>query len=330
MTTTEVDVAVIGAGPTGLYAAYCAGFRGMTTAVIDSLNFVGGQVMSLYPEKPVYDVAGLFGIPGRDLVRGLTEQADHFAPHYLLGCQVESFTRHNDRIALATDGGSEVSARAVVLAVGIGSATPRRLPISAEWEGRGLSYTVDTPADFADQDVVIVGGGDSALDWALLLEPIARSVTLVHRRSTFRGHASSVRDVMASAVEVVTEAEIVAAYGDALMHTVQITDHARGTTFEVPATKVVAALGFISNLGPIKQWPVDLEGGRHLVVNSRMQTSVPGIYAAGDATEYPGKVRLMSVGFGEAATAVNNIAVMVDPAASLFPGHSTDSITLAG
>lgn len=328
--TIDVDIAIVGAGPAGLYAAYYAGFRGLAVAVIDSLPEPGGQISALYPEKPIYDVAGLPAVRGRDLVNSLVEQAAPFSPSYLLGDQVVELDRrphehHGVRgIALTTAGGRTVSCGAVVLTAGIGTFRPRPLPAGEAYLGRGLMYFVPTLAELAGRDVMIVGGGDSAFDWALALEPLARSVTLVHRRDSFRAHRHTVDQVLASSVRVLTKRQVRALHGADQVEAVDIRSDEDGTVESHAAQAVVAALGFTADLGPLTTWGLPLDN-RNIVVDTAMSTGLPGVYAAGDITAYPGKVRLISVGFGEAATAINNAATYLDPAADLFPGHSTDA-----
>jgi thioredoxin reductase len=324
MNTVERDLLVVGAGPVGLYAAYCAGFRGLTTVVADSLPELGGQVTAMYPEKPIYDVAGFPAIRGRDLVAGLAAQADHFAPTYLLGERALTLVRAEDGvITVTTHRDTEIRCRAVVISGGIGTFTPRPLPVGEAWLGRGLAYFVPSLDEHAGQDVVVVGGGDSACDWALGLEAIARSVTLVHRRAAFRAHAHSVARLHASTVEVITDAEVTGIGGERRVEHVEVTGS--GGTSRRPAQAVIAALGFTANLGPIRQWGVEVAANRYLPVDTTMSTNIPGVFAAGDIADYRGKVRLIAVGFGEAATAVNNAAVLIGPDEQLFPGHSSDA-----
>jgi thioredoxin reductase (NADPH) len=210
---------------------------------------------------------------------------------------------------------------------GIGTFTPRKLPAGEEFLGRGLEYFVPRPADHAGRDVVIVGGGDSACDWALTLEPLARSVTLVHRREAFRAHEATVAAVRRSTVDILTGAQVTAASGGEWVESVVVSTPDGERT--LPCQGLVAALGFTANVGPLRDWGPELRDNRHLVVDSAMRTTVPGVFAAGDITEYDGKVRLISVGFGEVATAVNNAATHIDPEAQLFPGHSTDLSVVA-
>jgi thioredoxin reductase len=322
----DVDLVVVGAGPAGLFAAYYAGFRGWRVAVVDSLPEAGGQIMAMYPEKPIYDIAGFPAVRGRDLVTGLKEQAAPFKPHYLLGQQATELRRDADGIfTLNTADGAVVTAKAVVVTAGIGTFTPRPLPSCAGYDGGGLVYFVPEPEVLAGRDVVIVGGGDSALDWAQTLDGIARSVTLVHRRATFRAHRSTVDKVLAApGVEVLVDHQVVDSSGSPDLRSICVQD-AAGQRRWLDCQTVVAALGFVANLGPLADWGIELKD-RHILVDSRMATTAPGVFAAGDITEYPGKVRLIAVGFGEAATAVNNAAALIDPEAPLFPGHSTDHV----
>lgn len=324
----DVDVVLVGAGPVGLYGAYYAGVRGLRTAIVDSLPEPGGQVSAMYPEKPIYDIAGFPSVVGRRLVDNLVEQAGQYSPTYLLGQQATTLETlpsgdGPDRLRVSTSSGSVVDCGAVVVTGGIGTFTPRPLPAGEELLGRGLSYFVPSLADLAGHDVVVVGGGDSACDWVLAAIPIARSVTLVHRRKAFRAHPASVDAVLTSGAMVITDAQVTRVGGDGWVTDVEVTG--KETSAVLPAQRVVAALGFLADVGPLREWGLRLEDNRRLVVDSSMATSRPGVFAAGDIATYPGKVALIAVGFGEVATAVNNAAVHLDPAAMLFPGHSTDN-----
>jgi thioredoxin reductase (NADPH) len=214
MTEHDVDLVLVGAGPVGLYGAYYAGVRGLRTAVLDSLPEPGGQITAMYPEKPIFDIAGFVSVRGRDLVDGLVLQAAQHDPTYLLGQSAVSLDRQPDgSLVVGTDAGSALRCGAVVITGGIGTFTPRPLPAGEEFLGRGLAYFVPQLSDYAGTDVVIVGGGDSALDWTLALLPLARSVTLVHRRKAFRGHAGTLAAVLASSATVLTDAEVTAVLG---------------------------------------------------------------------------------------------------------------------
>jgi thioredoxin reductase (NADPH) len=318
----ECDLLIIGAGPTGLFAAYYAGFRGHRVVVVDSLPELGGQITAMYPEKQIFDVAGFPTIKGRDLVDGLVEQAAAGDPTYVLDRTASTLTTDDDGVTVGLDDGSTVRAGAVLITAGIGKFSPRPLPAGEGWLGRGMEFFVPSFAPYAGKDVVIVGGGDSAFDWALHLEPVAKSVALVHRRDAFRAHERTVQQVRDSSVEIITKAQVTALNGDHLLESVEITIGEDKTTR--PSQAVVAALGFIADLGPVQEWGIEVEK-RHILVSPSMQTNLPRVFAAGDVTEYPGKVRLIAVGFGEAATAVNNATVAIDPHAKVFPGHSSDA-----
>jgi thioredoxin reductase (NADPH) len=318
----ESDLLIVGAGPAGLFGAYYAGFRGFSVAVVDSLPELGGQVSALYPEKAILDVAGFPVVKGRVLVEQLVEQAASANPTYLLDRTATSLVCDDDGVTMGLDDGSEVHAKVVIVTAGIGKFTPRALPSGAGWEGRGLVFFVPSFEEYAGKDVVIVGGGDSAFDWAYSLQDIAASVTLVHRRDAFRAHQATVDAVLAGPTEVITNAQVTQLLGDAAVEKVEITTN-DGEVMVRPAQGVVAALGFVADLSAMKDWGMELDK-RHIAVDTTMRTNLPRVFAAGDITEYPGKVRLIAVGFGEVATAVNNAAVVIDPGAHVFPGHSSE------
>lgn len=331
----EADLLIVGAGPAGLFATYYAGFRGMSVAVVDSLPEPGGQVNAMYPEKQIFDIAGFPAVRGRELVDRLLDQAAPFHPPYLLGHRAEALERHPGAaggpgtFVVTTHRGTRILTRAVLITGGIGTFTPRPLPAAAGFEGKGLAYFVRKLDDYAGSDVVIVGGGDSAFDWAQALQPLAKSVTLVHRRDSFRAHPSTVSAVRTTDVQIVTNAQVSQVHGNGVIEAVEVTG-ADDVVRTVPCQRIIAALGFTANLGPLLRWGVDIENRRHIPVDSAMQTNVPGIFAAGDINDYPGKVRLIAVGFGEAATAVNNAAHYIDPEQPVFPGHSTDAPATQG
>ncbi len=278
----ERDLLIIGAGPVGLYAGYYAGFRGLSMAIVDSLPELGGQISAMYPEKPIYDVAGFPEVLGRELVENLVLQVAPFQPTYLLGQRAVSLIRGSDgTIDIETEAvepgesGVTLRVRAVVISAGIGGFTPRPLPAGADWHGRGVSFFVPSLSAHTSQDVIVVGGGDSACDWALSLEPLARSVTIVHRRAEFRAHAHTVKRLFASTVEVVTDAEVTKLIGGGSLELVEIT-RKDGTTMSRPAQAVVAALGFTANLGPLRQWGMHIAGNRYISVASTMATNLAG------------------------------------------------------
>jgi thioredoxin reductase len=321
----EVDLLIIGAGPVGLFAAYYGGFRGLSIGVVDSLPELGGQITAMYPEKDILDVAGFPVIKGKALVEGLVAQAATADPTYLLDRTAHTLSPLEDGsgVRIGLDDGTQVTAKAVIITAGMGKFSPRPLPAAKEWPGDEVAFFVPSFAQYAGKDVVIVGGGDSAFDWALALEPVAASITLIHRREAFRAHQATVDKVLAGPATVLTNANVTRLVGEHGLEAIEVEDVKAGTTTTVRTQAIVAALGFVADLGPIQGWGLEVDK-RHIVVDSTTRTNLPRVFAAGDITEYPGKVRLIAVGFGEAATAVNNAAVAINPAAHLFPGHSSE------
>jgi thioredoxin reductase (NADPH) len=322
--TDKFDLTIIGAGPTGLFAAYYGGFRGLRVKVIDSMPEPGGQIAALYPEKEIYDVAGLPQILGKELVRNLVEQAGQYSPAICLDEAVETLEPLGDnQIRLGTNKG-EHRTTAVLITAGIGMFTPRKLPRPelARFEGKGLAYFVKSPEEYWEKELLVIGGGDSAVDWCLSLDGITRSTTLVHRRDKFRAHEESVRKLYDSSVRVKTFYELKEILGDDRVEGAIIFHNKTRSEERLPVNAILACLGFVSALGPIARWGLELEEGG-IRVTTRMETTVPGVYAAGDIARYPGKVKLIATGFGEAATAVNNAATFINPALKVFPGHSS-------
>lgn len=316
----ETDLVIVGAGPAGLFGAYYAGFRGLSVAVVDSLPELGGQITALYPEKAIYDVAGFPVVTGRQLVAQLVDQAASAKPTYLLGRTAVGLDASADGIALTLEDDTEVRAKVAILTAGIGTFTPRALPAGDGWEGRGLVFFVPSFEEFRGRNVVIVGGGDSAFDWAAALTDIAASITLVHRRDAFRAHQATVEAVKAGPTRIITNAQVSEIRGDDWIAEVDVTTSDGTETLKADA--VIAALGFIADLSTLKAWGLEFNK-RNIAVDSAMRTNLPRVFAAGDLVEYEGKVRLIAVGFGEVATAVNNAAVVIDPSAHVFPGHSS-------
>lgn len=322
MTAHDYDLIIVGAGPTGLFATYYAGFRGLSVALVDALPELGGQITAMYPEKDILDVAGFPVVKGRDLVEGLVEQAATAHPTYHLGREAKTLDHREDGVTLTLDDGTELLGKAMIVTAGIGKFTPRPLPAADGWVGRGVEFFVPSLAPYAGKDVTIVGGGDSAFDWALHLEPIANSVALVHRREGFRAHERTVERVRNSSVDMILKAQVTKVIGESTVEALEITVDGQEPVTR-PCQAVVAALGFVADLGALQTWGIGTDK-RHVVVDSSMRTNLERVFAAGDITEYPGKVRLIAVGFGEAATAVNNVAVVIDPSAHVFPGHSSE------
>lgn len=319
-----VDIIVIGGGPAGIFAAFYAGMRHATVKIIESMPQLGGQLAALYPEKYIYDVAGFPKVRAQELVDSLLKQMNHFPVNVCLEEKVLNVEKKEERLFEVTTDAGKHYARAVILAAGVGAFEPKRLelPEASRYEKKNLHYFVNDLSKFKDRRVLISGGGDSAVDWAMMLEPIAKEVTLIHRRDKFRAHEHSVEQLLKSSVKVVTPKEIVGLHGESMIESVTIKDAKTGETSQLEVDDVIVNYGFISSLGPIANWGLTIENGS-IVVDSRMETSIPGIFAAGDVTTYPGKLKLIAVGFGEAPTAVNNAKVYIDPEAKLSPGHSS-------
>lgn len=322
MTTASTDLAIIGAGPAGLFAAYYAGFRKFSVTVIDALPEVGGQVTAMYPEKEIFDIAGFPSVLGRELIERLAQQAATANPTYLLDSQVVSLEHDAGGVTLATANGHRIEAKAVIITGGIGSFTPRALPTGNEWLGKGMVHFVPSLNDHAGHDVVIVGGGDSAFDWAWSLRDIAKSISIVHRRGEFRAHAATVDKVRDAGIRLITNAEVAEVRGTDRVTEVVVKSKTDDSCETLPCQTLVAALGFVANIGPITEWGLDTDK-RHIKVDSSMFTNLPRVLAAGDICTYVGRVPLIAVGFGEAATAVNNAAPLINPDAHVFPGHSS-------
>jgi thioredoxin reductase len=317
------DLTIIGGGPTGLFAAYYAGFRGLAAKIIDSLPELGGQLTAAYPEKHIYDVPGFPKILAKDLVRHLVEQTLPYRPTVCLEERVRTLEVLGPRrVRVLTDRAGHDS-RALLITSGPGMYTPRRLRGAEAFEGKGLSYTVTRTEDFRAKEVLIIGGGDSAVDWALHLEPVAGGITLIHRRDQFRAHEDSVRRLLASRVRVRLSYQPKALLGHGRVERAVIVNSKTGEEETVELDAVLACLGYSSDLATMTDWGLELEGRDSIRVNTKMETNIPGVYAAGDVAGFPGKVKLIVTGFGEAATAVNNAARYVNPGLKVFPGYSS-------
>jgi len=321
-----VDIVIIGGGPAGMFAAFYGGMRQASVTLIENMPQLGGQLAALYPEKYIYDVAGFPKITAQELVNNLKKQMSLFPSiNVRLNEKVLNVVKKDERLFEVVTNRDTIFAKSVIITGGIGAFEPRRLelPEAAKFENVNLHYFVKDLHEFAGKKVLISGGGDSAVDWALMLEPVAEQVTLIHRRETFRAHEHSVENLMKSKVNVVVPTEIAALHGTDRIERVTLKNVATGEQTTVDTDAVIVSFGFVSSLGPIADWGLKIEGGS-IVVDSRMESSVPGIFAAGDITTYPGKLKLIAVGFGEAPTAVNNAKVYIDPKARLSPGHSSN------
>jgi len=320
------DCTIIGAGPTGLYAAFYAGMREMSVKIVDSLGELGGQVNALYPEKHIFDVAGFPKIKGKELVEMCAEQGLQFGPTVCLGEKVEQLQKDGNGLFHLTTDKREHKSKTIIIAAGVGAFAPRKLalPELDELEGESVFYFVKSFEPFEGKNILIVGGGDSALDWSLNLEPLAKSITLTHRRDKWRAHEDSVNKLMASSVDVRTFHEVRSVEtADGKLKSVTIYHNKTQDETVLPVDAIILSLGFIANIGPIKDWGLTLDSGG-VCVDSTMATNIEGIYAAGDVARYNGKLNLIATGFAEAATAANFAKNFIDPHSRVFPGHSSE------
>ncbi|MCW8834946.1 MAG: NAD(P)/FAD-dependent oxidoreductase [Rhodospirillales bacterium] len=325
----QTDVAIIGAGPTGLFAVFECGMLGLKCHVVDVLDMVGGQLSALYPEKPIYDIPGHPEILAADLVTKLEAQAAPFDPVYHFGQQVVSLTPSGDRWVLETSTGARIDARAVIVAAGVGAFGPNRPPMDRleEFEGTSVFYLVKRREDFRGKRVVIAGGGDSAVDWAISLAEVAEHVAIIHRRPKFRAAPESVSRMNKLAEE--GKLDIVVPYqptglegADGQLNTVLVAD-LDGNERRLDADVLLPFYGLSMNLGPIAEWGLNLDENHITVDPSTCATSLPGIFAIGDIARYPGKLKLILCGFAEAATASHAIHPLVHPDAALHFEYST-------
>jgi ferredoxin/flavodoxin---NADP+ reductase len=336
MTSADVvDITILGAGPVGLSAAYYAGHRDATVRLVESLEQLGGQVAATYPEKHVYDVAGHPKILGQKLVDLCAEQGLQYGAEVILGEEAKALDRVNQNgeelLSLTTEKGGPYLSRAMIVTAGHGAFEPRKLGVDGidEWEGKGLHYFVRQKDVFRDRACVIVGGGDSALDWTLGLQDTARlPIALVHRRDRFRALEASVNEAREletrGHVRIMTPCEIREIHGDGVMEAVTIENTDTGEHERVRCEALITLLGFHSHLGAIVDWGLELEGKRQIRVNPMtMETNLPHVYAAGDVAGYPGKITLITIGMAEAAIAANNAIAQIR-GEKVQPKYSTD------
>ncbi len=323
------DVTIIGGGPVGLYGVFYAGLRGMKSKILDALPELGGQLVTLYPEKTIFDVGGIPKILARDLAEQLIKQASTFHPAVCLDEKIVAFTMHKDGDQSVFELTSEQKVshftKTIVLTAGIGAFKPKKLEVPglAEFEGRGVYYFVNDKSVFKGRDILIVGGGDSAVEWSLNLLDIANHISLIHRSDQFRAHEEKVEELLASSVDVRTFHELKTVKGISRIEEAVIFNNKTLAESSLNVDSIILNLGYRTDLGPIKKWGLDLDKGG-IVVNSRMETNIKGIYAAGDVASHPGKLKLISTGFGEVATAVNFAKNLISPISKVYPGHSSD------
>ncbi|WP_419161389.1 NAD(P)/FAD-dependent oxidoreductase [Candidatus Palauibacter sp.] len=329
MRTETVDITIIGGGPTGLYGLFYAGMRGVSARIIDVLPELGGQLTALYPEKDVFDVAGFPRVLAKDLARDLVTQALQFDAEVCLEERVLELNPGEEAFDLRTDEGPRPT-RTVVIAGGKGAFKSRTLAVPGwdEFWKRGLTAHVKDPESFRGKRVLIVGGGDSAFDWSWALREIAGELTHIHRSNRYRAHERTVEQVEGAhdrgELALRTFHTVTEIHGTDRVEAATLQHTKTKETVRIEVDEIVALIGFVPNIGPIAEWGIELEGNA-ILVDSRMQTNIAGVYAAGDIATYEGKLELISTGFGEAAIAVNNAVHYLDPSAKVNPGHSTSS-----
>jgi len=331
MTETQTtDVAIIGAGPTGLFAVFECGMLKMKCHVIDALEMIGGQCTAMYPEKPIYDIPAHPSITGGDLINKLEEQAAPFDPVYHLNQQVTKLEKQEDgSFDLETSKGTKINAKAVIIAAGVGAFGPNRPPLDGlmDYEGKSVFYMVRKREDFRDKRIVIAGGGDSAVDWALSLADVAKSVQVVHRRPKFRAAPESVSQMNNLAeegkIELVVPYQLEGLKGEGDQLSAVVVKDFDGNTRDLEADVLLPFYGLSQNLGPIAEWDLELEK-KHLTVHpTSMATSEPGVYAVGDIVTYENKLKLILCGFSEAAMAARSAHAYSHPDEELHFEYST-------
>jgi thioredoxin reductase (NADPH) len=328
-TPETCDVAIIGAGPVGLFAVFECGMLEIGCQVFDALPAPGGQCAALYPEKPIYDIPGYPRIGAAELVERLIEQASPFAPVFHLGQAVSRLTATAQGFVVENAAGVRVLARAVVIAAGAGAFGPNRPPLAGieAFEGRSVFYLVRRREDFRGRRVVIAGGGDSAVDWALSLAEVAERVTVVHRRARFRAAPQSAARLQALAeegrIELVIPYQLHAIEGEKGQLSAVIVADLEGRTRRLAADCLLPFFGLATDLGPLADWQLQLDHNRISVDPATCATSRPGIFAIGDIAHYPGKLKLILSGFAEAALAAHAIHPLVHPGEALHFEYST-------
>jgi len=326
------DLTIIGAGPTGLFAAFYAGLRGLSTKIVEALPEPGGQLAVLYPEKFIYDVPGHTKILAQDLVKQLVHQCETFQPTFVYEERIETLTRavvEGEKVWRAGTAHEGHFSRTVLVTAGIGAFAPNKIERATtvdEFEGRGVYYFVKDKRPFRNQRILIVGGGDTAIDWALNLKDWAQQITIIHRRDVFRAHEASLTAVRMAGIPMLTFWEVKRVYGEGRVQGATIYNNRTGEERELPVDAVLINIGFKAALGAIESWGLELTDARHVRVNGFMETNLKGVFAAGDIAAVEGSepLNLIVTGFAQAAVAANAAKQAVDPKSRLFPGHSSE------
>lgn len=319
MNDITTDICIVGAGPVGLFAVFEAGLLKMRCHVVDALPVVGGQLTEIYPKKPIYDIPGLPEILAGDLVKNLQKQIEPFHPTFTLGERVEHLEKLEDgTFILTTVAGTRIACKAVVIAGGLGSFEPRKPAIEAleQFEGKGVTYMVRDPEVFRDKRVVLAGGGDSALDWAIYLAGMCRELTLVHRGTTFRGAPESAAKVMqladAGQLQLILKSNVAEVHGNGKLESVTVMVD-NNTPQQIETNYFIPLFGLVPKLGPLENWGLELDKNAIVVDTLDYATNIPGVYAIGDMNTYPGKLKLILCGFHEAALMAQSAYKIVYP-----------------
>ncbi len=324
----RTDIIIIGAGPCGLFTVFEAGLLKLKCHIIDALPAAGGQLTELYPKKPIYDIPGYPVILAKDLVDNLMEQIAPFNPGFTLGERAETIDKTGDKeFTVMTNKGTVVKAPVIAIAAGLGSFEPRKPVIEnlESYEDKGIDYIIKDPNKYADKKVVIAGGGDSALDWAIDLSNIAAELTLVHRRTAFRGAPDSVDKVhdlaKKGALNLITEGNVTSLRGEGKLEGVSI--KTKEDVLALPADYFIPLFGMTPKLGPIAEWGLNLDRSTIEVDSMDFSTNIPGIYAIGDINTYPGKLKLILCGFHEGTMMAQSAFKYIHPDEKLTFKYTT-------
>ncbi len=323
------DITILGGGPTGLFAAFYAGLRNASCKIIDSMPMLGGRLISVYPEKYIYDVAGFPKILAQTLVTNLVEQIKPYSTEICLNETAQTLSQTPEGYWKLTTNKQEHITKCLIISAGVGSYSPKKHTgiNSTQFEGKGISYAVLEKNIFQGKNVVVAGGGDSALDWANEFISIAKQVSLIHRTDTFRAHDDSVNKINKTNAQVLLNTEIIEFYGNERLNNIKIKDNVTEKESILPVDEVFVMFGYNSSLGKIKEWGLELSGNG-IKVNERMETNLPGVYAAGDIAKHGAKLDLIATGFSEAAIAVAFAKVFLNPKEKAQPMHSTTIMEL--
>ena len=325
----QTDILIIGAGPVGLFTVFEAGLLKLKCHLVDSLPVPGGQLAEIYPKKPIYDIPGYPSVLAGELVNNLMEQIAPFKPEFTLGERAEKIEKVGDKMyQLTTSRGTQIQAPVIAIAAGLGCFEPRKPPIQGleQFEDKGVDYMVKDPEKFRNKRILIAGGGDSALDWTIELADIAKEITLIHRRTSFRGALDSVDKVMelakAKRVNLITEAQAIGVEGNGVLKEVRIKSKSDGE-FSKEIDNFIPLFGLSPKLGPIAEWGLNIDRSAIAVDTEDYSTNVPGIYAIGDINTYPGKLKLILCGFHEGTMMVQSAFKYIYPDAKLSFKYTT-------